>query len=181
MQGGVQSPSEKRLIEMYVNSYNPEWIMAWDGNIDIQLCLDFFAVITYITEYFLKDETKTMEILRQVVASNPDDDTKEKMKKVASTFLSHRQIGEAEAFYKLLPDLLLKKSSVACQWLPLGAPEDRFKRMKKAEESESKNLVKLDKVDGLWYEQPDILSKYKRRPEELEHMRYTHFGKMFAS
>mgnify|MGYP006168924931 FL=1 len=64
---------------MYVNSYNPEWILAWDGNIDIQLCLDFFAVITYITEYFLKDETKTMEILRQVVANNPDDDTKEKM------------------------------------------------------------------------------------------------------
>ena len=30
-------------------------------------------------------------------------------------------------------------------------------------------------------EQPDILSKYKRRPEELELMRYTHFGKMFAS
>ena len=178
---GFSLHQKRDLDEMYVNSYNPEWIMAWDGNIDIQLCLDFFAVITYITEYFLKDETKTMEILRQVVASNPDDDTKEKMKKVASTFLSHRQIGEAEAFYKLLPDLLLKKSSVACQWLPLGAPEDRFKRMKKAEESESKNLVKLDKVEGLWYEQPDILSKYKRRPEELEQMRFTHFGKMFAS
>ena len=100
-----------------------------------------------------------MEILKRVLDNNPDDETKEKMKKVASTFLSHRQIGEAEAFYKLLPDLLLKKSSVACQWLPLGAPEDRFKRMKKAEESESKNLVKLDKVEGLWYEQPDILSK----------------------
>ena len=181
MQGWVQPASEKRLDEMYVNSYNPEWIMAWDGNIDIQVCLDFFAVITYITEYFLKDETKTMEILRQVVANNPDDDTKEKMKKVASTFISHRQIGEAEAFYKLLPDLLLKKSSVVCQWLPLGAPEDRFKRMKKAEENESKNLIKLDKIEGLWYEQPDILSKYKRRPEEIEQMRYTQFGKMFAS
>ena len=53
--------------------------------------------------------------------------------------------------------------------------------MKKAEEQESTKLVKLDNMDGLWYEQPDILSKYKRRPEELELMRYTHFGKMFAS
>ena len=97
--------------------------MPWNGNIDKQICLDFFAVITYITEYFSKDETKTMEVLRQVVANSPDDDTKEKMKKVASTFLTHRQIGEAEAFYKLLPNLLLKNSSVACQWLPLGAPE----------------------------------------------------------
>ena len=55
---GFSLHQKRDLDEMYVNSYNPEWIMAWDGNIDIQLCLDFFAVITYITEYFLKDETK---------------------------------------------------------------------------------------------------------------------------
>ena len=57
-------------------------------------------MITYFTDYFMKDETGTMEILKEVVESNPDDSTKEKMKKVASTFLSHRQIGEAEAFFK---------------------------------------------------------------------------------
>ena len=45
--------------------------------------------------------------------------------------------------------------------------------MKKAEENESKNLTKLDNLEGLWYVQPDILSKYKRRPEELEEVRYT--------
>jgi hypothetical protein len=75
------------------------------------VCLDYFAVITFITEYYSKDETKTMEVLKQVMKENPDDDTKEKMKKVANTFLSHRQIGEAEALYKLLPDLLLKKKN----------------------------------------------------------------------
>ena len=30
------------------------------------------------------------------------------------------------------------------------------------------NLV--SKLFGLWYEQPDILSKYKRRPEKIEQM-----------
>ena len=35
--------------EMWVNNYNPEWIKAWDGNMDIQLCLDFYAIVTYIT------------------------------------------------------------------------------------------------------------------------------------
>ena len=178
---GFSLHQKRDLDEMYINSYNPEWILAWNGNIDIQVCLDFFAVITYITEYFSKDETKTMEIMKRVLDNNPDDETKEKMKKVASTFLSHRQIGEAEAFYKLLPDLLLKKSNVACQWLPLGPPEERFKRMKKAEENESKNLIKLENMEGLWYEQPDILSKYKRRPDELEEMPYTHYAKIFKS
>ena len=59
---------QKRDIdEIYINSYNPEWLRAWDGNIDIQPCLDFFGVITYVTEYFSKDDTGTLEVLKQVI------------------------------------------------------------------------------------------------------------------
>ena len=61
---GFSLHQKRDLDEMYINSYNPEWILAWNGNIDIQVYLDFFAVITYITEHFSKDETKTMEILK---------------------------------------------------------------------------------------------------------------------
>ena len=131
---GYSYHQKRDLDEININSYNPEWLRAWDGNIDIQPCFDHFGVITYCTEYFVKDKTGTVEVLKQVIENNPDDDTKEKMKKIASTFLSHRQIGEAEAFFKLLPDLLLKNSNVRCQWLFLGTKEDRFIRMKKAEE-----------------------------------------------
>ena len=57
--------------------------------------------------------------------------------------------------------------------------------MIKAEEQEenkkNKNLIKLEGVEGLWYEQPDIMSKYKRRSEDLEEMRASHFAKMMAS
>jgi len=67
-----------------------------------------------LTEYFTKDESGTAEVLKKVVEDNQDDCIKEKMRKIASTFLSHRQIGEAEGSYKLLPDLLLKNSDVAC-------------------------------------------------------------------
>ena len=48
---------ERDIDEVFVNSYNPEWILAWNGNMDLQICLDFFAVITYITEYYTKDDT----------------------------------------------------------------------------------------------------------------------------
>ena len=141
--------------------------------------------MTYITEYYSKDETGTVEVLKQVLESNPEDCTKEKMKKIANTFLSHRQIGEAEAFFKLLPDLLLKNSNVTCQWLSLERKEERFIRMIKAEEHEenkkNKNLIKLEGVEGLWYEQPDIMSKYKRRSEDLEEMRASHFAKMMGA
>ena len=105
------------------------------------------------------------------------------MKKVASTFLSHRQIGEAEAYYKLLPDLLLKQSNVTCQWLYVGRKEERFTRMKRANEKQTdkKSLIKLEGVEGLWYEQPDMLSKYKRRPDTLERIVSSHFAKMIRT
>jgi hypothetical protein len=45
-------------------------------------------VRTFITEYYSEDEIKTMEVLKQVMKENPDDNTKDKMKKVANTFLS---------------------------------------------------------------------------------------------
>ena len=34
--------------ERFVNNYNIEMMMAWNANMDIQLALDPFAVITYI-------------------------------------------------------------------------------------------------------------------------------------
>ena len=133
---------KRDLDEIYINSYNPEWLRAWDGNIDIQPCFDHFAIVTYITEYYSNDETGTVEVLKQVFESNLEDTTKEKMKKIANTFLSHRQIGEAEAFFKLLPDLLLKNSNVRCQWLSLERKENKCIRMKKAEEHEDNNKSK---------------------------------------
>ena len=181
--GGYSVHLKRDLDEIYINSYNPEWLRAWDGNIDFSPTFDFFEVITYITEYFTKDETGTVEAITQMLKSNPDDGTKEKMKKVASTFLSHRQIGEAEAFYKLLPDLNLKNSNVTCQWVALGRKSDRYIRMIRADDDdkESKNLVKLEGVEGQWYEQPDILSKYRRRSEKLEKISYSHYGRMIRS
>ena len=45
----------------------------------------------------------------------------------------------------------------------------------------NENLIKLEGVEGLWYEQPDMLSKYKRRPNSLEQICSTHFAKMARS
>ena len=48
--GGYTILLQRDIDEMYVNSYNPEWARAWNRNTDLQICLDYFAVITYITE-----------------------------------------------------------------------------------------------------------------------------------
>jgi hypothetical protein len=37
---------ERDIDEVYINAFNPEWLEAWGGNIDLQPCFDYFAVIT---------------------------------------------------------------------------------------------------------------------------------------
>ena len=42
---------KRRVKERFVNNYNKEMITAWNANMDIQLTLDPFAVISYIVNY----------------------------------------------------------------------------------------------------------------------------------
>ena len=51
---GYAVVQSRDVDEMYINSYNEEWLRAWDANLDIQVVLDYFAVITYITDYYAK-------------------------------------------------------------------------------------------------------------------------------
>ena len=47
--------------EIWINNFNPEWLRAWNGNMDIQVCADIFAVVTYITDYYSKSEASVLE------------------------------------------------------------------------------------------------------------------------
>ena len=58
-----------------------EWLEAWDGNLDIQPCFDYFAVITYVTDYPTKDDTGVTAILKEVIKHSDEKDTKEKCRR----------------------------------------------------------------------------------------------------
>ena len=74
---------KRDVSEIWVNNYNPEWLLAWNGNMDIQLCLDYFAIITYITDYYTKDETGTLEHLLKAAKECHGKSQKEKMKSLS--------------------------------------------------------------------------------------------------
>ena len=78
----------------------------------MQPCFDYFAVITYITDYLTKDDSGVTAILREVMKQTQKDETKERMQMLINTFLTHRQMGQAEAYYKLIPSLRMKFSTV---------------------------------------------------------------------
>ena len=170
------------IDETSINNFNTEWLRAWNANIDIQICLDYHAVVTYITDYYSKCETELVKMIQAVLDKSHATDNKDKMKIVSNVFQRSRQMGEAEAVYKLIPCMVLSNSNVTCQWVSICTPEERSSRYMKAQKHHIDAgipLVELDGHNGLWYEQQDIWSKYLRRPNVLEDICFAQFAKMY--
>ena len=73
---------------------------AWGGNTDFQICLDFFAIVTYITEYYAKDDTGVLKTLVNTLKASGSTDLKKEMRLLANCWIKNRQMGEAEAVYR---------------------------------------------------------------------------------
>ena len=86
---GYSIVQRRDLDETYINSYNIEWLRAWNGNMDIQIVLNYFAIITYVTYYNAKDDTGTMEIIKAALEYTAIKDLRENMRTVSNVFLTH--------------------------------------------------------------------------------------------
>jgi hypothetical protein len=171
------------LDEINVNSFNPEWLLAWDGNLDLQICLDYFAVITYVTDYFTKDDTGTMQILRDALKNANSENVKEKMRMMMDTYITHRQMGEAEAIYKIFPDFEFKNSNVSCVFLSTAKRVDRSKFLLRVDGKSEYNdfqKIKIEGREGEFIEKYDVISKYERRIGMVK-LCLSQFGKMYSS
>ena len=122
---GYKIVHKRDVDEIFVNNYNTEWIMNWNGNMDLQLCLDYYAVITYISDYYSKDDSGTMGHIRDVLKKAKNENLKTKLSLVVNTFLTHRQIGECEAYFKILPQLEMKSSNIETVFMPTGFKMNR--------------------------------------------------------
>ena len=175
---------QRDIDELFVNSYNPEWARAWNGNHDLQICLDYFAVITYITEYYTKDDSEVSKLLVDAMKEMDCDTLKEKMIILMNTYISARQMGESEAFFKIFPDFLLKNSNVTTVFVPVSRKENRSKFLMKIDEKLSYNgqeKLKVEGRDGFYVEKYDIVSKYERLvKKEKDEISFSHFAKMFS-
>ena len=106
---------------------------------------------------------------------------------MANTFLTHRQMGEAEAYYKILPNLTLKYSSIDTIFIPTDKKELRSKFLTKLNEGDANYKLGTEVKggrDGKFLEKPDIIDKYCRREilkkdPELNELTPIQFAKMF--
>jgi hypothetical protein len=90
---GTKVVLKRDLKDICVNNFNAHWMLAWDGNMDIQPCLDYFSVITYMTNYVCKPETKTTEVLKHVKNTKKKENVSNKdlMYALAQAYLTSRE------------------------------------------------------------------------------------------
>ena len=185
---GYKIIHKRDIDEIYVNNYNKEWLINWNANMDLQLCLDFYAVITYISDYYSKDDSGTLGHIKQALKKAENESLKTKLSVVVSTFLTHRQIGESEAFFKILPHLHMKDSNIESIFVPTGFEKNRSKFLKQISKEEAKtciNIVSLSDQDGLFIEKPSMIDKFQRidssQNEYIHHLRYLQFNMKYTS
>ena len=170
------------IDETMMNPYNIEMIRAWNGNMDLQPVLDFFAVVTYVSDYYAKDDTGLMDILNAVLKDENAQDMKDRMKSLANAFLMMRQIGEAEAVFRLIKTMNLSKSNIKCEFVATGPKEERSIFWQKATEEQLKQgipVIQLPNRDGYFFAKPDLWEKYLRRPSVIKDLCFAQFAKMY--
>ena len=182
---------KRQLNEIYINNYNPEWIKAWDGNMDISVCLDFFAIVTYITDYYTKSETSMMKHITAAakVCKARGDDLKTQLHHLTETFLRCREMGEMEAWYRIIPSLHLSESNVKTLFVATGFPENRSRLVLPVKDKMSitgdegdgedvpqKGTIEVEGSDKKYIKVTEIHGKYAKRPKQLENICLAQFA-----
>ena len=164
---GTKVILEREVSEIFVNNYNPHWMEAWNANMDLQICLDYFSIITYMTDYVTKPETKTTEALKQVkkIKEKQNASTYDLMQALIQTYLTHREMGECESYYRLDPTLHYKQSNIGTIFLNTGFPGNRSKFLRKcSKDNEAERGFEVDEHEGKFIETETILDRYLLRP-----------------
>ena len=110
-----------------------------------------------------QDSTGLTEVLKTGMKKlSEEKDMREKCNEMANIFLTHRQIGECEAIFKLCAHMNMTYSSVATIFVPTE-PKGQRRQFLQRQDPESGQGFKVDGREGQFLEKPDLISKYERR------------------
>ena len=115
-----------------------------------------------------------------------DKDRKDQMRFMAQTFLTHRETGESEAYYRIFPHLHLSESNLKCVFVPTGFPSNRsqFARKVNGKEEDTENeeseqsgqdFITVPGREGQYKRALSHQEKYAARPKLLEYMSFAQF------
>ena len=185
--------------EAYVNNYNDKYLYAWRANIDVQFCLDTYAIVSYISDYLTKPDSGLTRLLRSALKDTKDLSDRERMHYLKRVYLTHRQVSASEATYRLLSELQLRKSSLATTFVQSNFPEERTTFLAKIgdddvshQDEKLENDLEYDIEDnqgeiitvagkeGRYKKASSIHGKYSMRPSDLEDVCLAQFSTSYV-
>merc|ERR1712002_539955 len=106
----------------------------------------------------------TMQILQEALKDSMHEDLRTRLKKMVTVFLTHRQMGESEAYYRIIPNMLMKDSNVKAVFAQTGFNPSRYlERIDEKDANQCEKVVEVEGRAGKYQEKPSLYDKYLRR------------------
>ena len=133
---GKQIVLKRKPNERFVNNYNKRFIACYQANMDLQFCLDSYAVVTYVCDYWSKDESGMTDFLKQAFKEANSLENRDLLSHLKRTYMSKRQVGKCEAIYRAIPSMHLQGSNIGTIFVQSGYPKNQSKFLRKVLKSE---------------------------------------------
>ena len=79
---------KRKPSECFINNYNRRFLSTFQSNMDLQFCFDAFAVVTYVCDYWSKDETEMTTFLQEAFREAKALDDKALLSHLKRTYMS---------------------------------------------------------------------------------------------
>ena len=164
---------KRRPCEANINNYNPE-VRAWEGNIDLQVVTDTFALFAYVAPYLTKDESGLSALLKELTKEDsPEGETLfRRLGRYASLMLTAREVSAQEVALRAISGSMrwFSRSTIGISTV---LPEDRIGYIKSKFE-----LADLgDSIEGTVNK--NMFDFYKERDSSVEHMPLIVFAMLY--
>ena len=146
---------------------------------DISPVFDFYSVLVYVSDYFMKSDEKILQKLVDAVKQTGDMNLRKKLTTMRDCFLTHRSIGECEMFYRLIPSMHLAESNLGSVFVHTGRNKSKF--LRKVEEGDAtEHAVSIQDREGFYIETSSITDKYLKRPASMKNLSLIQFAKRYT-
>ena len=85
----------------------------------------FNAYVMYVASYIMKTDRAMGQLLKRVASEARTDELKQQLRKVGSTFLTHREVSAQEAVYRIL-SLPMKQLSRSVVFVDTNTKSERI-------------------------------------------------------
>ena len=63
---GFSMVLKRDVDEVFVNKFNPEWLGVWGANLDFSPVFDFYGIITYVADYYMKVRYRIQNLILNI-------------------------------------------------------------------------------------------------------------------